>query len=229
MPVFHIIIFALLGVFSFTNAFSALLHQPPAGDEAIATLKITIEKYREAESTIGNPESELYDEEAFCGVIRQALEAGILGEADKMRSEFRLEMAAKNRPGTKAADFKFIDRDSHRQSLHSLTSDKPILLIFYDPDCDHCVETIALLKDRNISSQATVAAIYAEDDRERWESTAPSLPADWTVGFALDPIQDDETYIFITSPTLYLLDKDKKVILKDTDPDAVESMLKAKR
>ena len=190
------------------------------------TQTITLEKYREAETTTGNPESELYDEDEFCNILRQALASDILGEADKMRAEYRLEIAAKNRPGTPAADFKFESRDGKTKSLHSLQTDKPILLLFYDPDCDHCMETIADLKKRGISGMADVVAIYAEEDRERWEETAEALPQEWTVGYALDPIQDDETYVFLSSPTVYLLDRDKKVLLKDTNIATVEKKLR---
>ncbi|MDE6422468.1 MAG: hypothetical protein K2K95_03495 [Muribaculaceae bacterium] len=187
---------------------------------------ITIETYRQAEATTGNPESELYDEEAFCNILQQALKADILGEADKMRARYRLEIAAKNRPGTTTADFKFIARNGKTESLLSLQADKPILLLFYDPDCDHCMQTIADLKKKEISKKTKVVAIYAEDDRDRWEETNEALPQDWTVGFSLDPIQDDETYVFITSPTVYLLDSDKKVLLKDTNIDLVEKKLR---
>lgn len=190
------------------------------------TQTITLEKYREAETTTGNPESELYNEDEFCNILRQALASDILGEADKMRAEYRLEIAAKNRPGTTASDFKFESRDGKTESLHSLQTDKPILLLFYDPDCDHCMETIADLKKRGISGMADVVAIYAEEDRERWEETAEALPQEWTVGYALDPIQDDETYVFLSSPTVYLLDRDKKVLLKDTNIATVEKKLR---
>ncbi len=190
------------------------------------TQTITLEKYREAETTTGNPESELYDEDEFCNILRQALASDILGEADKMRAEYRLEIAAKNRPGTPAADFKFESRDGKTESLHTLQTDKPILLLFYDPDCDHCMQTIADLKKRGISGMADVVAIYAEEDRQRWEETAEALPQEWTVGYALDPIQDDETYVFLSSPTVYLLDRDKKVLLKDTNIATVEKKLR---
>ena len=42
-----------------------------------------------------------------------------------------------------------------------------------------------------------------------------------TVGFATDPIQEDETYYILSMPTIYLLDKNKTVLLKDTTLDKV--------
>lgn len=190
---------------------------------------ITVEELRKAESTIGNPESEDYDEVAYCRILQEALEAGILNEADRIRAEYRLDVAAKNRPGDVAADFRFLLRGSDLQStsLLALNTHKPILLLFYDPDCDHCMETIEKLKRTEIPELADIVAIYAEDDNERWAETTDSLPGNWTVGLALDPIQDDETYVFLTSPVIYLLTPEKQVILKDTTLPAVEKTLKA--
>ncbi|MDE6769678.1 MAG: thioredoxin family protein, partial [Muribaculaceae bacterium] len=186
---------------------------------------ITIEELRIAEETIGNPESDQYDEDKFCNVLRSAIDAGILNEADRLRATYRIEIAAKNRPGTTASDFNFLTRSGKHCHLLGFNSSKPILLFFYDPDCDHCMQTIAQLKQTAIPDKAEVVAIYAEDDRERWEETYALLPEDWTVGYALDPIQDDETYIFLTSPTLYLLTPQKTILLKDTTLTAIEEML----
>ncbi len=186
---------------------------------------LTEEELRKAEETLGNPESELYDEDKFCEVLRRALNSDLLNEADKLRATYRIEIASKNRPGTTASDFRFETRSGESLTLSGLKTSKPVVLLFYDPDCDHCVQTIAQLQQTDIPAKAEIVAIYAEDDRERWEETNSLLPEDWTVGFAIDPIQDDETYIFLTSPTLYLLDPQKTILLKDTTLSAIEEFL----
>lgn len=186
---------------------------------------LTIEELRLAEETLGNPESDQYDEDKFCDVLRRAIDSDILNEADRLRATYRIEIAVKNRPGTTASDFSFVTRYGEHCNLIDLKTSKPILLFFYDPDCDHCMQTIAQLKQTDIPNKAEVVAIYAEDDRERWEETNSQLPEDWIVGYALDPIQDDETYIFLTSPTLYLLTPQKTILLKDTTLPAIDEML----
>ena len=187
--------------------------------------QITVEELRLAEETVGNPESDQYDEDKFCDVLRRALDSDILNEADRLRATYRIEIAAKNRPGTTASDFNFLTRYGKHCHLLGFKASKPILLFFYDPNCDHCMQTIAQLKQSAVPDKAEVVAIYAEDDRERWEETNSQLPENWTVGYALDPIQDDETYIFLTSPTLYLLDSKKTILLKDTSLPSIEETL----
>lgn len=139
-----------------------------------------------------------------------------MDEAERLREKYRLQMERKNSVGSTAADFHFVTRSGEQTSLHELRTEGNLLLIFYDPDCDDCHEAMKSLAGFNASGKFHVVAIDSEEDRERWEQTASSLPEDWTVGFATDPIQDDETYYIMTMPTIYLLDKDKTVLLKDT-------------
>ncbi len=199
--------------------------QSIAQEELSGEKPLTEEELRKAEETLGNPESDQYDEDKFCEVLRRALSSDLLNEADKMRATYRIEIASKNRPGTTVSDFRFDTRSGESLTLLGLETSKPIVLLFYDPDCDHCVQTIARLQQTDIPANAEIVAIYAEDDRDRWEETNSLLPEDWTVGFAVDPIQDEETYIFLTSPTLYLLDPQKTILLKDTTLPAIEETL----
>jgi hypothetical protein len=58
--------------------------------------------------------------------------------------------------------------------------------------------------------------IYIDEDIEGWRSYMPIYPAEWYNGF--DPdfiIRNDTLYNVRAIPSLYLLDKDKMVILKD--------------
>ena len=142
-------------------------------------------------------------------------------EAESLREKFRQMMELKNGVGSMASDFHFITREGNESSLHSITPDKDILLIFYDPDCDDCHAAIDSISNANLMEKYEILAIDSEEDRQRWEQTASSLPEGWTVGFATDPIQEDETYYILSMPTIYLLDKNKTVLLKDTTLDKV--------
>jgi putative lipoprotein len=172
--------------------------------------------YDIADRLLADPESELKDDETYILFLEEVLKSPLLKGAEKERAEYRLEMALKNRPGTKAADFNFIDKEGSPHTLHDGRTDGRLLLLFYDPDCDHCIETINALKTTALPGDITIMAIDITGDKELWKRTKHSIPADWISGFATDPIEDSETYIFQTMPTLFLLDKDKTVLQKDT-------------
>lgn len=121
----------------------------------------------------------------------------------------------KNLPGSLAHDFQFVTKEGACETLHHLETNGEILLMFYDPDCDHCTQTIDTLIKSPLPGDITVIAIDIMEDRDLWEKTKGEMPGNWITGFALDPILDDETYILDEMPALYLLDRNKKIILKD--------------
>ena len=96
-----------------------------------------------------------------------------------------------------------------------------LLLFFYDADCPNCRRTLARMKQDDQLSQAvadgrlTVLAIYAEEDQERWKSTLSSLPEGWLVGSDRYTVQEQALYDLKALPSLYLLDADKNVLVKD--------------
>lgn len=142
--------------------------------------------------------------------------ASVRDEASLIRERYLQELAAKNKPGTPASDFLFRLRDGTPRRLHDLVTDKLILLIFYNPDCHDCHKVIENISQSDLPSRVLIAAIDAEDDEELFEKTKDDLPAGWTVGYAIDPIDEEDIYILPSSPTLYLLAPDKTVLLKET-------------
>ncbi|MDE6755362.1 MAG: thioredoxin family protein [Muribaculaceae bacterium] len=144
-----------------------------------------------------------------------------INEAERLREQYRNMMEQKNKVGSKAANFSFITREGSKTSLYDLSTDGNILLLFYDPDCEDCHATIHQLSDLSSERNFSIVAIDSEDDRPRWEQTAMQLPEGWTVGFATDPVQEDEIYYLLSMPTMYLLDKNKKVLLKETSLEEV--------
>ena len=172
-----------------------------------------------AEKYLYDPNSPFRSDELYIPFLRTQSRSPLADEARRARDAYRLAMAMKNRPGHPATDFSFVTRDGLRTSLHAVKSDKPLLLIFYNPDCESCGKTIARLRKVNHTSPYTVLAIDAESERDRWEATAADMPADWTVGYALTPVLEEELYDLKASPTIYVLDTDKRVIGKDVAPE----------
>ena len=140
-----------------------------------------------------------------------------------MREKYARETAlsALNRIGTKAADFRFTDKRGKSYSLYGIKSDY-VLLFFSNPGCHACKEIIDVLNnDPKISSLINegvmkVLNIYIDEDLEAWRSYMPIYPEKWYNGFDPDlVIRGESLYNVRAIPSLYLLDKDKSVLMKD--------------
>lgn len=173
------------------------------------------------------PGSPVHNEERYIGVLRNIATLPGLSEADKYRPAWQLTMALKNRPGEKAAGFGYRLRDGRKGHLRDFRA-AYTLLLFFNPDCPSCKEVAGQLQRFAPLTQALavcrlrVLAIYAGQDTQLWEKYKDELPAEWHVGYnSPRDILSKELYDLRTTPTLYLLDTNKRVILKNTSVEAI--------
>ena len=158
-------------------------------------------------------------EEYYILFLEELLRQPGLSEYDRIRPAYRLETAKKNRPGTVATDFSYTDCNGNRRTLHG-TRGKQLLLLFYDPACSHCSEILdalhenPLLAELVFKKELTVLAVYTEGDRRLWDETKESMPQEWIVAIDDSRIVERELYSLPAMPVIYLLNRDKTVLLK---------------
>lgn len=200
------------------TAVEILLDKAEADSAAYVLVRDIAEKY------LYESNSPMMSEDYYILFLERFVHSTILGEYATLRLCRQLDAARKNRPGMIAADFTYITRDGSSTTLHKTPTQGNMLLIFYDPDCEHCKEIMGELQVNETLANAiafgkiTVLAIYSGDDHDLWKHTATSLPTDWTVGYEAGILQENGAYVLRTMPTLYLLDSHKKVIQKDVLP-----------
>lgn len=179
-----------------------------------------------AEKYLYEPNSPMFSEDYYILFLERFVKSKVLDRYEKMRPLAQLEVARKNRPGMLAADFAYTTRDGKHTRLFKTDIGKAdnILLIFYDPDCDHCKEIIGDMIDNEllvrlvVDGRLAVVAVYSGDERDLWSATAASLPAEWIVGYECGDMQENGDYVLQAMPTMYLLDASKRVVLKDALP-----------
>ena len=168
-----------------------------------------------------DPNSPMLHEDSYIPFMEIFQDSEFIDEAERERNSFLLKGALKNRQGMMAADFPYVTRDGRATTLYKTPVKGNLLLIFYEPDCENCKEIIGALADnRNLSEmiahgEMTLLAIYCGENKELWDETASSLPEQWTVGYNAGTIEDNDDYLFRASPTIYLLDEKKTVLVKD--------------
>lgn len=169
-----------------------------------------------------------YRNEDYYGVYAERL-AGYPGISVEIQGKYARDarLCALNRVGTKATDFRFADRRGRMHSLYGVKAPY-ILLFFSNPGCEACMNIINVLKGEPriaqmiASGQLAVLNIYIDEDLEAWRSYMPIYPVEWYNGFDPDfVIRNEELYNVRAIPSLYLLDADKTVILKDAPENKV--------
>lgn len=193
------------------SAVSGLLNRASASSRASELLGHVVDRY------LDDPNSPMRNEELYILFLREFAVDQSLPEERRAKANYRLGQAMKNRLGTKGADFGFVDREGNDRRLYDLFGDGMTLVMFYDPDCEQCREVKERLSHAPKREDVRVVAIDTMGDRERWEETKSDFPTNWIVGFATDPVEDDEIYVIRAMPTFYLFDADGKVIAKDPD------------
>lgn len=186
-----------------------------------------------------NPNSPFRNEEYYLPLLQQFIQSPLLPEEAISRYEFQLDMALKNRIGQKSNDFHYTLAFDLTFTLYELQSEYT-LLIFTNPGCSTCEAVIKQLNNSKPLNDAlamnspkrTMLAIlnlYPDQDIDAWRANLPNMPTRWINAFDKEmEITRKRLYDIKAIPTIYLLDKEKKVILKDTSIEAVESFFSIK-
>ena len=187
---------------------------------------------RLADDYLYNPNSPFYNEWLY-GIYLQAMLVKLPAEDAQVSSmAFKLQLLNRNKVGTPAEDFIYYLPDGTRRSL----ADTPVrgnrlLVVFYDPECSSCHEVIETMKMDSALAKAvqagwvSVLAIYTEGNEKVWRETLADMPQGWSIGTDREAIKAGALYDLRAMPSLYLLDAQKRVVLKDAPFERIRSEL----
>lgn len=202
-------------------------------DSAIAGNPKMMMKIQEMfETGLYHPNSVFRNEELYIAILKRYIQTEKLEEVIKERLSKQLDLALRNRLGTKAIDFSFVSAEGRESSLYKISSDY-LILIFYDPDCPTCKSTMQNMENSPVLASATakvkILTMYAGVDFESWKSHVKQLDKKWINGCNKDlSIMDGSLYDMRPTPSLYLLDKSKTVLMKDAPFEAIEAYVAGK-
>lgn len=179
-----------------------------------------------------NPNSPLRNEEMYIPVEEAKLASQFVSEDEKAEAAALLPRLKLNRIGTPAADFIFTLRNGKKMALHDAKADFTILF-FSNPGCEDCkavidqLSSLPGLDDAIAAGRLAVVNVYPDEDLTEWHNYAPVYPDNWYNGYDQDLAVGGGLYNLRAIPSLYLLDKDKKVIFKDVEPSILLQYLQS--
>lgn len=185
-----------------------------------------------SEKYLYDPNSPFRNEELYIPILNFVISSPRLDETYKVRPRYQLKLAMKNRPGYIAADFVYTLSTGAHAKMSSIKSDYTILF-FNNPDCHDCKRVKKYIKDSAIFNHLTQAksipslcilAVYPDADIPLWKRA--DYPAMMINSYdAKQVITNKELYDLKAIPTFYLLDSEKKVIMKDAPIEQIEAWL----
>ena len=168
------------------------------------------------------------NEEAYLPVAKFLLHSPLVDEVTRLQAEYDLKNIALNRKGTVANDFEYTLASGKQGSMHQLTKDFT-LLVFYNPDCKLCEEQLEYMKEsplfmgHEFLSHVDVLAFYVDEEYDLWKKKQYMIPKEWINGYdAKGIVIRKGVYHIDVTPSIYLLDKDKRVLLKDVSVKEIE-------
>ena len=176
--------------------------------------------------------SPVCDEEKLIPILQYVLQSALLDNTEKIRPKYLFEIISKNRTGHIANDFTYTLMNGETGNLHSVNAEYTILY-FNDPECEDCMMLIKqliaspLVSDLTKQGKLKILMTYVNDDIEAWEKHASDVPDSWI--YSRDTEQKiliEEIFDIKQFPTMYLLDKDKKVLLKDATFEKLENSIR---
>jgi thiol-disulfide isomerase/thioredoxin len=166
-------------------------------------------------------ESEIMGQDAV--LVKIADDIYLSGKADWVTKEFKddlrkqIDLIRPNLIGKKAENIVMDSFKGLFVSLYDVEKEFTILY-FWEPDCGHCKEATPKLKayyDKPKNYSLEVFAICTTSDKTKWTKYIEDNKLTWINGW--DPQRSshfDFYYNVQSTPTVYILDKNKKIIAK---------------
>lgn len=174
-----------------------------------------------------DPNSPMRSEDLYLPFVRKLAQSP--WTAEDMRPAYRYEarMCAMNPIGAQVPDFRYKMLDGRVSTLYAIHAEL-LMLFFSNPGCHACKGIIDEvmghpgIPERIASGRLSVMNLYIDEDIAAWKEYAPNYPDSWISGYDPDGlIRADRLYCVRAIPSLYLLDADKRVILRDAPTEKV--------
>ncbi|NME67534.1 DUF5106 domain-containing protein [Flammeovirga aprica] len=174
------------------------------------------------DKTLFNPNSPFRNEGLYEIILKEFKNNPLINELYKERIKYQLNVIDKNRVGDLANNFNF-EVDGKVKNLYSIVSPYT-LLVFTNSECPSCIENYkeidksSVLREKIDMQKLKVLMIdnsgkpsFYKDDHWLWAKDIDNI------------VDEDKLYYTPALPSIYLLDKDKRVILKDCPLQSVSN------
>ena len=122
--------------------------------------------------------------------------------------------------------------DGRSLTIDSLPDSRMTLLLFYDPECSECQQELFVMRHSSQLRQAIaearlqVLAVCTEPNDSLWRHTVSEMPSTWVPVMLRSDNWFDSPYDLSSLPAMYLLGRNREILLKETDLYQVLELLR---
>lgn len=175
-----------------------------------------------ADQILHEPNSPLRNDELYIPVLRAVVASPWFDEWERIAPEHDLQLAMQNRVGQPANDFRYTLASGAQGRLYGVKADYTLVFIS-NPGCPMCRQLREeLMASPRINEmvergEMKILTLYPDENIEEWRSYSSEMPSVWINAYDKGCVVREEClYDLRAIPALYLLDNDKKVLLKDS-------------
>lgn len=190
-----------------------------------ATLKIV----KAAEKNIFAPDAPFWADEQYLLFTRAALTNKKISAKDKDYFLKQVKMLNGSQVGATISPFSYTTRHDAEHNLYDQTGEYTLLYV-HGEDCDDCrmiqfrLEADAAINALTSKDVFKLVDIYTGNPDLAWKKSVDSYPYQWEAGTSSNI---GEVVDVRNQPVMYLLDKDRKIILRENNVDRVLNVISA--
>lgn len=179
-----------------------------------------------AEECLYGPRADAWIDEIYVKFLRSFVKNKKIPDTRKKRYEQQLATLEKSMLGAKAPEFKFTDRNGKESTYFPMTT--PTMIIFGDPSVsDWRLSRLKLESNITLSQAVDKGQVnimfIVPMETGNWKEETSDYSEKWTVGYS--PAIDG-TFDFRAMPSIYVIDSEGKIVMKNVTPDsAVNDLL----
>ena len=159
------------------------------------------------------------NDEIALTLFNKMLDSETLDSLTVSTIQYAVDKICLNRINQKVKDFSYITTSGKEGSLYSIGGADYTLVIFGAPNCPACTNTLDVCERSSIneavaSGRLNLLLMYVDQDFPAWTEYVKDRPSAWIKAFDGQNMLQD-LYDLKAVPTLYLMDKDMNLLIKD--------------